>query len=166
MRHQTHKFLAKFLEEHGVPDIVLEVGSRSIQGAGTLRHYFTTSSQFVGLDMIKGDGVDLVLNAHDIKDTLSENSFDMVLCFDTLEHDDKFWVTVENMKWVLKPGGYLLIGVPSRNCPLHEHPSDYWRFMEPAAYVMMEGMVEVVVLPEIHPENQIEDEIYFYGRKP
>ena len=165
MRWQTDHFIAKFLQDHGFFEKVLEVGSRSLQVAGTLKHFFKGSG-YVGLDMIKGDNVDIVLNAHDIKQHFKENSFDLVICFDTLEHDDKFWITLENMKWVLKPGGYLVIGVPSRRCPLHEFPKDYWRFMPESAKAMMWDMMDIQTQVDIDENTQMEDEVYFYARKP
>jgi len=52
----------------------------------------------IGIDMRPGACVDIQMNAHDLLTKFEPNTFDCVICFDTLEHDDKFWLTVDNMK--------------------------------------------------------------------
>lgn len=164
MRHQTPTFVRQFLEQiKPKRDKVLEVGSLDVNG--NLRNLFPEN--YTGLDMRSGANVDVVLNAHDLRTQFKKDEFDIVMCFDTLEHDDRFWITVENMKWTLKPGGWLLLGVPSRRCPLHEHPSDYWRFMGPAMEVMLEGFTDThIEIQKDNPNEETEDEIMGYGRKP
>jgi SAM-dependent methyltransferase len=41
-----------------------------------------------------------------------DNKFDLVLCNAMLEHDKYFWKTIEEIKRVTKPGGYIVIGTP------------------------------------------------------
>ena len=50
-------------------------------------------------------------NANDLRQ-FSDARFDVVLSNATLEHDPRFWLTLGEMKRVLKPDGLLLIGVP------------------------------------------------------
>lgn len=165
MRNQTVTFVEKFLSEKENPKSVLDVGSAHINGS--LGKFFREKGiKYTGLDMRDGENVDVVLNAHDMKKKFRNQQFDMVCCFDTLEHDDKFWVTVANCRWVLKKGGYLLIGVPGRNCPLHEHPGDYWRFMENGVRSFYEGMVDVFVdAQRDDPGHMGVDEVYAWGKK-
>ena len=156
MRHQTGEFITKFLETHAYPKKVLEVGSLDVNG--NIRRLLDGNS-FIGIDMRPGACVDIQLNAHDLLTKFEPNTFDCVLCFDTLEHDDKFWLTVDNMRKVLQVGGYMLIGVPGRNCPLHDHPSDYWRFMPNGVVTMFEGFDDTFAV------NEPDDETYMWGRK-
>ena len=106
---------------------VLDVGSRNINGSvkDVLKN-----SKIIGIDMIDGDDVDIVLNGHDLMDEFTPNSFDLVTCCETLEHDDNFWLTVENMRKLVKPGGYLYISTPGINFFRHDFPYDYYRFTE------------------------------------
>ena len=166
MRWQTRTFIKKFLEEKKRQFYkVLDVGSRSIDKQATIRDLFT-GGEYMGLDMIRGDNVNLILNAHDIKAHFKEPIFDLVCCFDTLEHDDKFWLTVENMKWVLQKEGWLLIGVPSLNCGQHDYPSDYWRFMENGVRAMFEGFNNIYTETQLdEPDHKELDEIYGWGQK-
>lgn len=168
MRHQTKTFVERFLEHSKIKNAnVLEVGSLDVNG--NILDLFK-DMQYTGVDMREGRNVTKVLNAHDLVAEYGSESFDLVLCFDMLEHDDAFWISIEQMRSVLKPGGYLLLGMPSRNCPYHEHPSDYWRIMGPAMSDVFLKDYEDVYL-DIQCDNQnvnngAEDEVYGWGRKP
>lgn len=117
---------------------VLEIGSRNING--TARSVFKRHSTYVGIDMEEGLDVDFVINAHDIfnKEVLAacgisenyfpEEGYDIVICAETLEHDDAFWVTVDVLKRSLKEGGLLVITTPTYGFPYHGYPKDYYRF--------------------------------------
>lgn len=50
-------------------------------------------------------------NGNDLS-RFADGSFDVVVSNATLEHDPRFWLTLSEMRRVLKPGGLLLIGVP------------------------------------------------------
>ena len=64
------------------------------------------------LNVPSRDGVITVAgNANDMH-MFDDRSFDLVLCNATLEHDKRFWLSVAEMKRVLRPGGLLVIGVP------------------------------------------------------
>lgn len=171
MRYQTREFVIKFLETHKdfVFKNVLDVGFANVEGKqdGTIKDLFK-GKNYLGIDLNPIDNVNMVLDMHDIKKKLKKESSDIVCCFDTLEHDDKFWVTIENMKWVLPLGGYLLIGVPSRYCPKHDHPKDYWRFMENGVETFFDDMDDVYIevqKTKDEPFTAFEDEIYGWGRK-
>jgi len=168
MTNKTKKFLINFLAKHPIKGKVLDVGSRRIHKCHIkIKDRFSDAGlEYVGLDMLPGEWVDVVGNAHDIKTIFEPESFDMVCCFDTLEHDDRFWMTVENMRWVLKKGGWMLINVPSLNKPIHYNPSDYYRFMEPVMEeVFLKGYKDCYFYV-YYNEAKIPDEIYGWGQKP
>jgi SAM-dependent methyltransferase len=59
------------------------------------------------------DGITAVAgNANDMRGVFADEAFDLVLCCSTLEHDKHFWLSVAEMKRVMRPGGLLVIGVP------------------------------------------------------
>lgn len=67
-----------------------------------------------------------------------DNSFDYVVADQVLEHVRKPWVAVEEIRRVLKPGGYAIL----TSCLImHKHavPSDYWRFTEDGLEVLCEN---------------------------
>lgn len=161
MRHQNRTLVEKLVNKHGPFKKVLEVGSRSVDG-GKIKDLFG-EAEYIGLDMEKGENVDVVVNAHEM--TYNEE-FDLVVCLDTLEHDKAFWKTVENMRNAVKPGGFLCIAVPSRMCPEHNWPGDYWRFMPQAIAQFLEGYEEVFVETQCDNDPGREDEVAGWGRKP
>jgi 2-polyprenyl-3-methyl-5-hydroxy-6-metoxy-1,4-benzoquinol methylase len=55
-------------------------------------------------------------------------SFDGIVCTEVLEHVEDWCVAIYNLRQVVKPGGFILITVPTIGFPYHEYPSDYWRF--------------------------------------
>jgi len=104
---------------------VLEVGSYNVNGSvGPL---FAGAREYYGVDSRPGPGVDFVMSAHDLK--YLENTFDIVISTEMLEHDPAFWLSMREMGRVLKTGGHLIITARGNGFPLHEHPGDYWRFM-------------------------------------
>lgn len=125
---------------------VLEVGSRDI--CGSARRWFTKDGQqkepterfpeYVGIDIVEGALVDEIVNAHALVARFGAESFDVVISTSALEHDDAFWVTMWQIRKILRSGGYLILTVPSwKGCPPHcEH--DYWRFMPEGVREMLD----------------------------
>lgn len=163
MRHQSQEFLETFHERHPEKKTVLEVGSLDVNG-NIQGHCRGWDWPYLGTDMREGPNVDEVVNGHELKKHFGDRQFDLVICFDTFEHDDAFWLTLEQMKAVLKPGGYLMLGFPSRYCPEHDHPHDYWRFMPQSMPLMFDGYEDFIM--QVDKNGETEDEIYGYGRKP
>lgn len=162
----THDLIKKFLEEHDMKGKkVLDVGSLDVNGS--LKEDFK-DYDYTGVDMREGANVDVVLNGHDLSKHFKQE-FDLVLCFDTLEHDDLFWLTVAEMRKVLKSGGWLIIGTPSINHPIHRHPRDYYRFTTDSFEdVFFKGMDNVWIEQQCYGDQgeSRPDQIMGYGQKP
>jgi SAM-dependent methyltransferase len=125
-----------------------------------------SGKNYIGVDMRPGPNVDIVMNGHDLTKFFEPCSFDLVICFDTLEHDDKFWLTVYEMRKVVKSGGWMVIGVPGQNTPLHDHPGDYWRFMQESMGLWFYDFVELFFQEQKDDiAHQFTDEIVGRGRK-
>lgn len=121
----------------------LEVGSRNYNGS--VREHFTHT--YVGVDMEEGKDVDVVAMANDLP--YSNDEFDVVVTTEMLEHDPYFWQSVPEMARVLKPGGHFLLTTRGIGFPLHEYPSDYWRFTPAAIRHLVTGAgLEVIELKE------------------
>jgi SAM-dependent methyltransferase len=118
------------------PGPIYEFGSKIWPGQERVSDHrpFFPGREFVGCDMLPGIGVDRVV---DVQDTLLRTATaGSVICTSTLEHLPCPWDAVREMKRVLKPGGTLLIAVPM-NFPIHDYPSDYWRFTPECLRVML-----------------------------
>jgi len=120
-------YVRKFHREHPEVQNVLDVGGYNVNGS--VKDIMQGVNVFA-TDMREGPGVDLAINGHDLLSKFEENSFDLVTCCETLEHDVLFWVTVENMRKLVKPGGWLLVTAPGVYFFEHDYPSDYYRFTE------------------------------------
>lgn len=112
------------VRHHGLADkSTLEVGSLDVNGS--VRSLFR--GPYVGIDMRPGPGVDVVGTADALP--FPDDSFDVVVTTEMLEHDHSFWLSLAEMGRVLRPKGHLLITTRGNGFFEHNEPSDYWRFM-------------------------------------
>lgn len=120
MNPKDHNWLNKIKEEY--PKFfknkrVLELGSRTING--TVREHFE-DCDFVGVDWIDGQDVDVVCYAHETK---FDKKFDVLISFSMLEHDN-FWEKslTHNLEY-LKDGGLVLLSWAGKGS--NPHGIDY-----------------------------------------
>ncbi len=135
MNVSVYGCIERFLKRHPVEGRVLEVGSLDVNGS--IRPLFADERRFdsyVGVDIRDGKGVDIVAPGSSLP--FPPKSFDCIVSTETLEHDDRFWLSVQEFYRVLSPGGYVLLTTCGNGYPQHRHPHDYWRFM-PGALDML-----------------------------
>jgi len=114
---------------------VVEFGSQIIPGQeklANLRPLFK-GMDYIGTDMEPGKGVDMVLDLERID--LPSRSVGLALCLDTLEHVKKPEKAVRELHKILRKDGVLVIS-SVMNFPIHNYPSDYWRFT-PMAFELL-----------------------------
>ncbi len=102
---------------------LLDVGGRgkpyaSLFGGRVVNHYV--------LDIEPAPSVDIVGDGRSMP--LADASIDVVLITQVLEHIPEPIAVISEIHRVLKPGGTLLLSVPSI-FPQHGSPGDYWRYM-------------------------------------
>jgi SAM-dependent methyltransferase len=138
------------VEAHALSGAVLEVGSYDVNGS--VRALFA-GSEYTGVDMREGPGVDQVAKASALP--FDDEAFDVVVSTEMLEHDAAFWLSVPEMARVLKPGGHLLLTARSTGFPIHDFPSDYWRFSPEAIGVLFDlaGLAPVEIVPDSDPQS-------------
>ena len=123
------EFCEKYMLEHEVVGkTILDVGSYNINGSfrTVLEPY--KPSKYFGVDMELGPGVDEVCSAIDLIERFGEESFDIVISTEMLEHAEDWKKTIHNIKTVCKPEGTILITTRSRWFPYHGCPEDFSRF--------------------------------------
>ena len=108
---------------------ILEVGSKFVNGSvRPLIERFCHPKEYVGTDVEPGKYVDLVLPAERLIDHFGPKSFDVVISTEVLEHVFDWRLVINNMKEVLRCGGYIYITTRSHGFPHHAYPYDFWRY--------------------------------------
>lgn len=109
---------------------VLEVGALDVNG--TVRDLVTARrpSEYHGIDVVGGDGVDQVLDVVDMPDNDEHLlPWDVIVCVETMEHVADPVAALNAMTRVLAPGGTLVITTRSVGFAYH-HPPDRWRYTQ------------------------------------
>ena len=121
---------------------LLDVGGRGKPYAcfftGRAAHHYV-------LDVEPAPSVDVVGDARTMP--FSDASMDVVLCTQVLEHIPEPGAVVAEIRRVLKPGGTLLLSVPSI-FPQHGSPGDYWRYMPQGLQWVLRDFQSVTVTGE------------------
>lgn len=108
---------------------VLEVGSRISPGGINKRDFFKGASDYVGVDYLPGETVDVVGDAHELSKHFRRRKFEALYSDSVLEHLAMPWKAVLEMNKVLKKGGYVFHSAPACWVP-HDMPWDFWRFSD------------------------------------
>jgi SAM-dependent methyltransferase len=107
---------------------VIEVGSNNVNGSLRPIIEAMEPQEYIGVDIVEGPGVDLLCSAENLVQEFGEESFDLVISTEMLEHVQDWKQSINNMKRICRPNGVILITTRSRGYPFHGHPADFWRF--------------------------------------
>jgi len=129
------------------PGRILEIGSKDI--TGSVREFFSDAGEYIGTDMERGFGVDVIIDAHDLLKKFRKNSFDVVICCEMLEHDNDPFKTINIMNQLVKKDGFLIVTTPTFGFPLHRHPKDYFRYGEDAYREIIFKGFKILKLDEV-----------------
>lgn len=110
---------------------VLNAGCGSRDISDLLKSY--GASEVVNYD-IESEIPDAVIGSLE-KSPFEDNSFDAIICNAVLEHVPNVHVVMSELARVLKPGGYLMAGVPFLQ-PMHLNPTDFRRYTS-------DGLIEI-----------------------
>lgn len=126
-------FFARYLPKSGQVR-VLDVGGLDVNGS--LRPAARPEWSYTAVDMVAGNGVDIVLE-DPYKLPFDDGTFDAVVSTSCFEHDALFWLSFLEMLRVTRPGGYLYVNAPS-NGLVHRYPIDAYRFYPDAGISWVE----------------------------
>lgn len=115
-----HRSLRRLLKQYG--GHILDVGC----GSKPYRSLFGKVARYIGLDIFPGEQVDVVVEPNQ-KWPFEDNTFDLVLCTQVLEHAEHLEHTLAEIARVVRPGGTLIASFPFIYNE-HGEPNDYRRF--------------------------------------
>ena len=115
---------------------ILDVGSMNVNGSFQNYNFFSRGDRWsdivkgdiTGIDLAEGAGVTEVMSANEM--SFSDESFDLILCLEMLEHDEKPAQSIKEIYRVLKPGQPLILTCPNEQAPEHHQGvSDHYNFI-------------------------------------
>jgi SAM-dependent methyltransferase len=133
---------------------VLDVGSRAI-GTGSPTHRAAIVAQgwrYVGLDIEAGENVDMQVSDGYDWNMVDDDSFDVVLCSQVLEHARYPWRLTQEIARVLRPLGLAFLASPSSG-HVHRYPEDCFRYYPDGLSALAAASGLVVV--EAHVQRRL-----------
>ena len=107
---------------------VIEVGSLDVNGSLRPLMESYNPKEYMGVDIVKGHGVDRICKVENLVEDVGQNIFDVVISTELLEHVRDWKKAISSIKNVCKEGGIILITTRSIGFPYHAYPYDFWRF--------------------------------------
>jgi SAM-dependent methyltransferase len=140
------------------------VGSKYVNGSvRPLIEKFCKPKEYVGIDVESGKFVDLLLPAEKLLEYFGTEHFDVVISTELLEHVQDWRLVINNIKMVLKCGGYTYITTRSKGMPYHGYPYDFWRYdVEDGNKIFSDFEIIVAEKDEVRDGNGI----FLKARKP
>jgi hypothetical protein len=108
---------------------ILELGSRARSGI-TRRDLFD-GLEYTGFDIIAGENVDVIGDAHRLSTYFLSEHFDFAYSVSVFEHLMWPWKVVLELNEVIKTGG-IVLSQSHQTWPVHDAPWDFFRFSDSA----------------------------------
>jgi len=121
-RQANYTYFRKQFSAFPTQSKILDVGA----GRGRYKEFIPEFTNITTLDNGPYPGIDVV---HDLKDPLPfpDNSFDIILLSNVLEHFENTEQLLKECRRVLKKGGFVIGAVPFM-IQIHQEPRDFYRF--------------------------------------
>lgn len=132
MHDSSYAFMTQFVSKYLDSDkklIIGDVGSLDVNGAYHSL-FLKPKWRYEGIDLIPGSNVDIVVPHPYNYFNIPDNTYDVVISGQTLEHVKYPYLWIKELKRILKPGGLICI-ITVWNFIKHESEEykDYWRVL-------------------------------------
>ena len=108
---------------------VLDLGGRSRSKLD--RSTFFPGVNYTVVDILPGENVDVVADAHNLSNHFQSNTFDYIVSTSVFEHLSMPWKVALEMNRVMKMGGKAMIQT-HQSIGMHDLPWDFFRFSDAA----------------------------------
>ncbi len=123
---EIYKWLSEFANTKDCS--VLEIGARKVQIPKEFQWMnFLPECNYTGFDVLPGENVDVVGDAHNLHEHFKPSTFDVVVSLAVFEHLAMPWLVAEEVTKVLKVGGYVAIETHF-SFSEHELPWHFFQF--------------------------------------
>ncbi|MCG8352919.1 MAG: class I SAM-dependent methyltransferase [Chloroflexales bacterium] len=96
------------------------------------------------MDVIEREDVTIRADIQDCPE-IADDTYDVIVCTQVLEHIPNPFKAVAELQRILKPGGRLLLTVPS-SYPYHASPQDYWRYTRDSLQLLLDPLFKDVTI--------------------
>ena len=131
LEHASDRLFKRFLKEtslHSCPKI-LDIGGRA--RSGVLRASSFDKASITVCDILPGEGVDVIGDAHELSKSFASHSFDFCMSVSVFEHLLMPWKVAIEINKVMRTGGMLFIAT-HQTVGMHDLPCDYFRYSSDA----------------------------------
>lgn len=135
--HESSYLLMKDFRDRYLDDrrddnlCIYDFGSQDVNG--TYRNLFSEKSwKYVGIDLVKGNNVDIILSEKYEWKEIHEKSCDVFISGQVFEHVEYFWASFLEVERIMKNDALCCIIVPSSGME-HKYPVDCYRFFRDGA---------------------------------
>jgi SAM-dependent methyltransferase len=104
-------------------EICVDVGAGNAPYRQTVSAHFAVTSYFA-LDFRASDAIDVVADATVLP--VRNQSVDLVVCFESLQHIPRYHVMLDEVVRVLRPDGHIILSIPFMYCECDV--VDFWRW--------------------------------------
>jgi SAM-dependent methyltransferase len=127
-------FFEKYLQDRTSEQLlIVDVGAQDVNGS--LKQFSPINANYVGVDFVKGKGVDIVItDPYNLP--FETGTVDAVVCSSVFEHSEFFWLLFQECLRITKPNGLIYVNAPS-NGMVHRYPIDGWRFYPDAGHSLV-----------------------------
>jgi SAM-dependent methyltransferase len=140
---------------------LVEVGALDVNGSLRPALEQLGPAEYVGVDIDKGRGVDVICFVEDLAERFGRDRFDVVISTELLEHVRDWRAAISNLKAVCRPGGLLLVTTRSFGFPRHAWPYDFWRY----EVEDFRAMFADCTILDLEPDYQ-DPGVFLFARKP